>query len=79
MFTVCTCALIIYWYLFLILMQMLDEFQRILNNDGAVAEARRQWMWYVPRIISQAKLENSTRIVARRTAMIVDEDDGTLT
>ena len=55
---------------------MLDEFQRILNNDSAIANARCQWLRYVPRIISQAKLENGARIVARRTAMLLDEDDG---
>lgn len=62
--------------IFPLIMQMLDEFQRILSNDSAVADARCQWLRYVPRIISQAKLENGARIVARRTAMIVDEDDG---
>ena len=55
---------------------MLDELRRILNDDSAISKARGQWTHYVPKVIAQAKLENGTRVVSRRSALIMDETDG---
>ena len=58
------------------IIQMLDEFRHILKDDNAISSARAQWSLYVPKIISQAKLENGARLVSRRSALTMDESDG---
>ena len=41
---------------------MMDEMNRILSDEKAIAEAKSKWEYYIPRIIKQAQREKGMQI-----------------
>ena len=50
---------------------MMDEMNRILSDEKAIAEAKSKWEYYIPRIIKQAQREKGKKL---QEIDIIDED-----
>lgn len=57
---------------------MLDELKRIVQDEDGVQSTEFRWNEYVSKIISQAKLESSTRVSPVCKQLLLDEADGEL-